>query len=126
MPLTRREFLFRSGGGLGGIALAAMLGRENLLAAETSDATGGVLHFPPKAKRVVQLFMAGAASHVDMWDHKPELARKAVLDDLLYAESLLHRHIGSLEKHRPKKTSKDEGFSVSFKRTTKAASAAGS
>ena len=31
-------------------------------------------------------------------DHKPELARKAVLEDLLYAESLLHRHIGSLRK----------------------------
>jgi hypothetical protein len=73
--LTRREFLFRSGGGLGGIALAALLGRENLLAAPTEGATGGVLHFPPKAKRVVQLFMAGAASHVDMWDHKPELEK---------------------------------------------------
>src|ERR1700733_14733753 len=31
-------------------------------------------------------------------DHKPELARKAVLEDLLYAESLLHKHIGSLQK----------------------------
>jgi hypothetical protein len=70
-PLTRREFLFRSGGGLGGIALAALLGREHLLAAPT----GGVLQFPPKAKRVVQLFMAGAASHVDMWDHKPALEK---------------------------------------------------
>ena len=71
-PLSRREFLFRSGGGLGGIALASMLGGERLLAA------GGApfMQFPAKAKRVVQLFMAGAASHVDMWDHKPELARR--------------------------------------------------
>ena len=71
-PLSRREFLFRSGGGLGGIALAGLLGGEKLLAA------GGVgfMQFPPKAKRVVQLFMAGAASHVDMWDHKPELAKR--------------------------------------------------
>ncbi len=51
-------------------------------------------------------------------DHKPELARKAVLDDLLYAESLLHRHIGSLEKLRPKKISKSERFSVSFEQPT--------
>ena len=71
-PLSRREFLFRSGGGLGGIALASMLGGEKLLAA------GGApfMQFPPKAKRVVQLFMAGAASHVDMWDHKPELTKR--------------------------------------------------
>ncbi len=72
-PVDRREFLWRSGGGLGGIALAALLGRQNLLAAPP---TSGVLHFAPKAKRVVQLFMAGAASHVDMWDRKPELTKR--------------------------------------------------
>jgi hypothetical protein len=32
-----------------------------------------VLHHPPKAKRVIQLFMSGAASHIDLWDHKPQL-----------------------------------------------------
>jgi GntR family transcriptional regulator, transcriptional repressor for pyruvate dehydrogenase complex len=36
-------------------------------------------------------------------DHKPELARKAVLEDLLYAESLLHKHIGSLHKRTSKR-----------------------
>src|SRR3954466_10620995 len=69
--LRRREFLFRSGGGLGGIALAALLGEEKLLASETP----AFLHSPPKAKRVIQLFMAGAASHVDMWDYKPALEK---------------------------------------------------
>jgi GntR family transcriptional repressor for pyruvate dehydrogenase complex len=39
-------------------------------------------------------------------DHKPELARKAVLEDLLYAESLLHRHIGSLDKGTSKARSR--------------------
>src|SRR5204863_6677053 len=33
-------------------------------------------HFAPKAKRVVQLFMAGAASHIDLFDYKPELAKR--------------------------------------------------
>ncbi|WP_236618027.1 DUF1501 domain-containing protein [Rhodopirellula europaea] len=33
------------------------------------------MHHPPKAKRVVQLFMAGAASHIDLWDHKPLLEK---------------------------------------------------
>ena len=32
-------------------------------------------------------------------DHKPELASKAVLDDLQYAEKLLHKHVSSLEKY---------------------------
>lgn len=37
---------------------------------------GGVLHHPPKAKRVVQLFMSGAASQCDLWDYKPELVKR--------------------------------------------------
>jgi hypothetical protein len=73
---TRRDFLWHMGGGLGGIALAAMLQRENAFAAQSTGALGGVLHHPPKAKRVVQLFMAGAASHVDLFDHKPELEKR--------------------------------------------------
>jgi len=75
VPQSRREFLFRSGGGLGGLALAAMLGRENVLADEPVK-TSGVLHYPVKAKRVIQLFMAGAASHIDLFDYKPELVKR--------------------------------------------------
>jgi len=71
--------LWQSGGGLGGIALAAMLGEEGCIAAAPSPGGGGVLtgklHHPPKAKRVVQMFMAGAASHIDLWDHKPTLEK---------------------------------------------------
>ena len=32
-------------------------------------------HFAPKAKRVIFLFMAGAPSHLDLFDNKPELAK---------------------------------------------------
>ena len=63
--MTRREFLWQSGGGLGGIALSALLGRAD-----------GKLHHAPKAKRVVQLFMAGGASHIDLFDFKPELVKR--------------------------------------------------
>jgi hypothetical protein len=70
--LSRREFLWHSGGGLGGIALAALLNDEGLLAAEPKPG----LHHPPKAKRVVQLFMSGAASQCDTFDYKPELIRR--------------------------------------------------
>src|SRR5438105_3498781 len=78
--LSRREFLWRSGGGLGGIALASLLGTEGLLAADSaSRASSGTLtrlHYPPRAKRVIQLFMAGAASHIDLFDYKPELVKR--------------------------------------------------
>ncbi len=72
--LTRREWLQTSGQGFGAVALASLLGRESLLA--SGGGIGGALTRPPKAKRVVQLFMAGAASHVDLFDHKPELVRR--------------------------------------------------
>ena len=68
MLTSRREFLWQSGGGLGGIALAAMLGAEQ----------GRASNLPPqlaKAKRVVQLFMAGGCSHLDLWDYKPALEK---------------------------------------------------
>ena len=64
--MDRRQFLWNFGGGLGGIALAQMLSGEQ----------GGPTHFPPKAKRVVQLFMSGAASQCDTFDYKPELIRR--------------------------------------------------
>lgn len=69
---SRRDFLWDSGGGLGGIALASMLGGKVY-------AGSGVLgegHFPAKAKRVVQLFMGGAASHLDLFDFKTELVKR--------------------------------------------------
>ncbi|MFM9080301.1 MAG: DUF1501 domain-containing protein [Opitutaceae bacterium] len=69
-PPTRREFLWSSGGGLGGLALAAMLGRDRALAAPVAGAPA------PRAKRVVQFFMAGAASHIDLFDYKPELVKR--------------------------------------------------
>ena len=71
-PLNRRDFLWQSGGGLGGLALTVMLGREPLLA---KGVLSGTLHHPPKAKRVIQLFMGGAASHLDTFDFKPALIR---------------------------------------------------
>ena len=72
--LTRREFLWQSGGGLGGIALASLLGQENLLAAAEKPKLGSP-QYQPKVKRVVQMFMAGATSHVDTFDYKPRLIR---------------------------------------------------
>jgi hypothetical protein len=71
--LSRRHFLWQTGGGLGAIALAWMLDRE-ARAGERETASNRP-HFTPKAKRVVQIFCAGGVSHVDTFDHKPELAK---------------------------------------------------
>ncbi len=74
---TRRAFLEQSGNGLGGLALAYLLGRESATAAEArSQSVRGGIHHPARAKRVVQLFMSGAASQVDTFDYKPELIRR--------------------------------------------------
>jgi hypothetical protein len=75
--LDRREFLWRFGGGLGGIALVCLLGRQGLLGGlpkPRADFNGG-LHHPARAKRVVQLFMSGAASQCDTFDYKPLLLK---------------------------------------------------
>ena len=52
---SRRDFLWRLGGGLGGIALASMLGDEGLLASDGLVQQRNTIQYPPKAKRVVQL-----------------------------------------------------------------------
>lgn len=76
--VSRREFLWSYGGGLGGIALAQLLASDQLLAGSDSpkeDLNGGI-HHRAKAKRVVQFFMSGAASQCDTFDYKPELIKK--------------------------------------------------
>lgn len=59
------------------MALSWMLGRQGLLAGGVQDAAAGSggLHHRPRAKRVVQFFMSGAASQCDMFDYKPRLIR---------------------------------------------------
>ena len=73
-PPGRRQFLQQWGGGLGWVALAHMLGRD--AAATGADLNGG-LHHPARAKRVVQLFMSGAASQCDTFDYKPLLIQRS-------------------------------------------------
>ncbi len=70
--LSRRDFLRQCGGGFGTMALAAMLGNE---AKGASSLIHPSVTHPAKAKRVIQLFMSGAASHLDLWDYKPDLVR---------------------------------------------------
>jgi len=74
---TRRHFFSDCGLGVGKMALAGLLARDCF--AESARASAGPLapkppHFPGKAKAVIQLFMAGAPSQLELFDHKPKLA----------------------------------------------------
>ena len=71
--VTRRDFLWELGGGLGGVALSAMM---NEAQAATNPLAARAAHHPAKAKAVIQIFCPGGLSHVDSWDYKPELAKR--------------------------------------------------
>lgn len=70
---NRRDFLWNTGGGIGGIAVSQMLASECYGASDPKKSDG--LHHPAKAKRIIQLFMTGGASPMDTFDYKPELDR---------------------------------------------------
>ncbi|MFN3152306.1 DUF1501 domain-containing protein [Bremerella sp.] len=72
---TRRHFFRNCGVGIGKIALASLLAQSSEALAEgTGPFTPKPTHFPPKAKRVIYLFMAGAPSQLELFDYKPKLA----------------------------------------------------
>lgn len=80
--LNRRAFLGRASHGVGLLALASLIHPALLRAASSKSQankdrwTGVVhpMHFPPKAKRVIWLTMAGGPSHLETFDYKPKLA----------------------------------------------------
>ncbi|MBM3867204.1 MAG: DUF1501 domain-containing protein [Verrucomicrobia bacterium] len=74
-PVSRRDFLRDLGGGLGGVALAALLHQDARAAANPLAARRG--HHPAKARAVIQIFCPGGLSHLDSWDHKPELTKRS-------------------------------------------------
>ncbi|MCB9922842.1 MAG: DUF1501 domain-containing protein [Planctomycetaceae bacterium] len=72
--LSRRWFLRDCGVGLGAIAANQLLA-ETGVAATTDLLAPKQPHFPAKAKNIIYLFMAGAPSHLEMFDYKPQLAK---------------------------------------------------
>ena len=79
---TRREFLWQTGGGFAGTALAGLLQQDGFLrstvSASESTSTKNPLaakppHFAPRAKNVIFLFMYGGPSHIDTFDYKPTM-----------------------------------------------------
>jgi len=82
-PVNRRDFLRRAGGGMGMIALSAMLDGEGSLARAVSPSgltnplSPHEPHYAAPAKNVIFLFMSGGPSHVDLFDPKPDLIKLA-------------------------------------------------
>ncbi|PAW89553.1 MAG: sulfatase [Pedosphaera sp. Tous-C6FEB] len=83
--LNRRNFLAHTATGLGGIALAHLLGQDRAQAAagpirpQINPANPGAAratHFPARAKQVLMIFCSGAVSQVDTFDYKPELIKR--------------------------------------------------
>ncbi len=74
--VTRRWFLQQCAVGLGGLALGNLIGGNASAAITgTNPLASRKPHFAAKAKRVIYLFQAGGPSHLEMFDHKPELAK---------------------------------------------------
>ena len=77
--LHRRGFLFRSGVGLGSLALSYLLQEEGLKAATDAPSTDPLAprapHRSPRAKSCIFLFMAGGPGHMDTFDPKPKLSQ---------------------------------------------------
>jgi hypothetical protein len=79
--LSRREVLFKIGGGFGALGLASVFHAAGLSAAPAPAAVNPLApkppHFPARARRLIFLFMNGGPSHVDTFDPKPLLAKHA-------------------------------------------------
>ncbi len=76
-PLTRRQALKETAGGLGAVAAGWLLRQENLRAASGAGEMPNLLprepHFAPKAKSCIFIYMGGAPSTIDLFDYKPNL-----------------------------------------------------
>ena len=80
LPLSRRDFLSRSGMGMASLGFAGLMASQGLVSAGESLASPLAPKLPPlpaKAKRVIHLFMNGGPSHVDTFDPKPSLEKYA-------------------------------------------------
>ena len=74
---TRRHFFSQCSVGLGSIALGSLLGDDLASAASVNPFQPGKPHFQPRAKNVIYMFMAGGPSQLELFDWKPELARRS-------------------------------------------------
>lgn len=85
LSMTRRQLFGRSALGVGTAALSTLLQSDGFAApavphSARSHGALNTLHFAPKAKRVIYLFQSGAPSHIDLFEHKPQLQQHRGID----------------------------------------------
>src|SRR5882724_10808518 len=94
---TRRTFFKNTGLAAGRIGLASLMcpglfraAAGTTKAAHAHPGLPGLPHFPPKARRLIYLFMNGAPSQIDLWDYKPrlDLRRRAIHEQIDQPKSL--------------------------------------
>ncbi len=73
--IQRRDWLGNVFAALAGIGAMQLLRRDCPAQTPQWQPGSGVTHFAPKAQRVLQIFCPGAASHIDLWEHKPMLEK---------------------------------------------------
>ena len=93
--MSRRELLRLASNGFGTLALGALMSRPGLTSLSAAASTAVTApppapHFPAKARSVIFLFMEGAVSQVDSFDHKPLLEK--------YHGQDAHKVLGRIEK----------------------------
>lgn len=114
--VTRREFFTTAAGGLGGVALTAMLDQAGAFAAGKSTLAAGAAvnplasrspHFEAKAKHCIFIFFAGAPSQLDLFNYRPELVKldgqkmpASLSEDVRFA--FLQKDTATLMAPRPK------------------------
>ena len=106
---NRRDFLFQSSGGIGGLALAQMLFDQKLLAQKAPiDACvaapiGGnplapkAPHFKPRAKAVISIFNTGGVSQMETFEYKPAMEKYS--GKVLGGDVRVHGIAGSRHHH---------------------------
>ena len=101
--ITRRHFFEQCGIGLGKTALTSLFVGDSLFGSTLSGPALKRLHFAPKAKNVIYLFMAGAPSQFELWEPKPELQKlngQPIPSSLM--EGKRFAFMGSFAKNPPK------------------------
>ena len=89
---SRRRFLAGTGMGFTGVVLRSMFAEEGF--GNEGSVEPGRLHFAPKAKNVIWLFMVGGTSHMESFDPKPALNKYAgqSIGDTPFKDALTNKY----------------------------------
>ena len=101
--INRREWLRTTGCGFGSLALSALAHRDAIAASGSAGnrSESRSPHIPAKARSVIFLYMHGGASHIDSFDHRPELARqhgKPLPDSVNTSRNRFNENLGTILK----------------------------